>query len=137
MCGMSSSLVTSHYTGWAFGSCLARPGANGYSAKRAPRAARLDPLRRFFSHADAVRHTDAMIGVAREVQAGDGCEPRFELPDALAVAHRVLRHGARPAEDTREQRMRGDRSQLAQLFKNRRKHLVVRLGHRSFAVHTT
>ena len=55
-----------------------------------------------------------VIGVARQVQAGNGGGARLHFGQALRMAHGVLRHGARPAGDAREAGGRGDAGDLLQ-----------------------
>src|ERR1017187_744019 len=52
-----------------------------------------DLLRRRAAHADAVRNADALVGVARHVQAGDLRQTRFQFGLARGMSDRVLRHG--------------------------------------------
>lgn len=52
--------------------------------------------------ADAVGDADAFVGVAGEVEAGEGGEVGLDFCEAGGVADRVLSHGAAPAVDAGE-----------------------------------
>src|SRR5262249_46611777 len=78
----------------------------------------MDLFRRGLAHADAVGDADALVGVAGEVQAGNRGRTRFDLPDPVEMADGVLGHGARPAEDAREARVRSDSGDLTELARD-------------------
>jgi len=56
----------------------------------------------------AVGNTDSVIGIAQQAQTGMACHARFNLPNALTMAHMVLRHGVGPGIHLGEERFGGD-----------------------------
>src|ERR1017187_10238171 len=94
-----------------------------------------DLLRRRAAHADAVRNADALIGVARHVQAGDLRQTRFQFGLARGMSDRVLRHGARPAGNAREAGASRDAGDLAQFAAHGRDHRFVALAQHACVLH--
>src|SRR5207244_8652877 len=78
-----------------------------------------DSLRRRLAHADTIGNSDALIGIPRQVQPWNRGHQRFEFRHSFAMAYRILRHGARPAVDAREFRLRAEAGDLLKFTDHR------------------
>src|SRR2546423_293497 len=92
-----------------------------------PRALR-NPLRRLFSHANAVGNSNAVITVACDKHPRHGFEARFQFPNTLSVPDSILSHRTRPAIDLEEQRLGRDRENFSQLLTHLVYNRVIALG---------
>src|ERR1700722_16844867 len=59
----------------------------------------------FLAHANAVRHANAVISIAGQIQAGAGLHQLFDARDSLFMTHGILRHGVGPAGDVVKPRL--------------------------------